>query len=92
MTEITIFLLYMKDILDILNLAIEGNTHVDWGQRAGRHRLFSFQTSPDGLAGAFEAANGLIHASSALAAFLGTSSSKGCVHGLSRENGEKKMI
>jgi hypothetical protein len=92
MTEITIFLLCMKDILDILNLAIEGNTHVDRGQRAGRHRWFPFQTSPDGLAGAFEAAHGLMPASGALAAFLGTGILKSCVHGLSRENGEKKMI
>jgi hypothetical protein len=92
MTEITIFILYMKDILDILNLTIEGHTHVDRGQRAGRHRWFPFQTPPDGLAGAFEAAHGLIHVSGALASFLGTGISKSCVHRLSRENGEKKMV
>jgi hypothetical protein len=57
MTEITICILYMKDIRDILNLVIEESTYADRGQHDGRHQLFSFQTSPDGLAGAFEAAH-----------------------------------
>jgi hypothetical protein len=70
MTEITIGILDMKDILDILILAIEGYTHVDRGQRAGRYRWFPFQMSLDGLPGAFAAAHGLIHASGDLASFL----------------------
>jgi hypothetical protein len=48
--------------------------------------------SPDGLAGAFAAAHGLIHASGDLASFLGTGISKSCALGLSRESGEKKMM
>jgi hypothetical protein len=48
--------------------------------------------SPNGLAGAFEAVHGLIHASGDLASFLGTGILKSCALGLSRESVEKKMM